>query len=275
MFRMYIKVFFLFFRSVNCFSFVCFVMNVCLPFLPTDGASGAVDGEGGSNGQAGVHTHGREQGWESLGVGSQEGVRRLLRSSQIARQVRKRCPKDFSVIDAGYFVCDLDWRDLFCLYQRLRQVMLSTPNYGLTCLYIRNWRDLVYRYQISTRIYIYSKDWRGLVNNIIIYSIVWRVFNLFHSFCRRRCSVIESYARHATARAMALDIKETGSVVTWLSVIVLVSLLTLHCNLNFILWIFFFGLICFLQLFYRAVTWDEFLNGQAKFIIGVRPNPSN
>nr|XP_022296222.1 PHD finger protein 24-like [Crassostrea virginica] len=51
---------------------------------------------------------------------------------------------------------------------------------------------------------------------------------------RRRCSVIESYARHATARAMALDIKETG-----------------------------------------AVTWDEFLNGQAKFIIGVRPNPSN
>lgn len=50
---------------------------------------------------------------------------------------------------------------------------------------------------------------------------------------RRRCSVIESYARHATARAMALDIKDTG-----------------------------------------AVTWPEFLNGQAKFIIGVRPNPT-
>ena len=92
-------------------------MNVCLPFLPTDGASGAVDGEGGSNGQAGVHTHGREQGWESLGVGSQEGVRRLLRSSQIARQVRKRCPKDFSVIDAIYFVYIRDCGRLCCLLQ--------------------------------------------------------------------------------------------------------------------------------------------------------------
>ena len=73
-------------------------MNVCLPFLPTDGASGAVDGEGGSDGQAGVHTHGREQGWKSLGARSQEGVRRLLRSSKIAGQVRKMCSKDFSVI---------------------------------------------------------------------------------------------------------------------------------------------------------------------------------
>ena len=105
-------------------------MNVCLPFLPTDGASGAVDGEGGSDGQAGVHTHGREQGWKSLGTGSPEGVRRLLRSSQIARQVRKRYPKDFSVIDAGYNVCDMNLSisgicpRLYCLYQRLTRVIL-------------------------------------------------------------------------------------------------------------------------------------------------------
>ena len=146
-------------------------MNVCLPFLPTEGAGGAVDGEGGSDGQAGVHTHGREQGWESLGAGSQEGVRRLLRSSKIARQVRRRCPKDFSLIDAGYIVGDMEWRGLFFLYQRLTQIMLSTPNYGLTCLYISNWRWFILSIDIWYRHWFISTPKIDAVS-YFIYSIL-------------------------------------------------------------------------------------------------------